>query len=84
MKLEKGEIERIVMDVTREKFSMTGAEYDNGAKSKTWQELGADSLDEVELLMMFEEETGYEFEDEDAEKIRTPQQAIDYLLENYS
>ncbi|GIX05919.1 MAG: acyl carrier protein [Candidatus Poribacteria bacterium] len=42
-------------------------------------DLGADSLDTVELVMAFEEAFGIEIPDEDAEKIRTVQDAIDYL-----
>jgi len=42
-------------------------------------DLGADSLDTVELVMAFEEEFDMEIPDEDAEKIRTIQQAIDYI-----
>ena len=41
-------------------------------------DLGADSLDTVELVMAFEEEFGIEIPDEDAEKITTVQNAIDY------
>ena len=41
-------------------------------------DLGADSLDIVELVMAFEEEFGFEIPDEDAEKITTVQAAIDY------
>jgi acyl carrier protein len=42
-------------------------------------DLGADSLDTVELVMAFEEEFGIEIPDEDAEKIRTVQDAVDYI-----
>ena len=42
-------------------------------------DLGADSLDLVELVMMLEEEFGREIPDEDAEKIQTVQEAIDYV-----
>ena len=42
-------------------------------------DLGADSLDTVELVMAFEEEFGIEIPDEDAEKITTVQQAVDYI-----
>jgi acyl carrier protein len=45
-------------------------------------DLGADSLDTVELVMAFEEEFGIEIPDEDAEKITTVQAAIDYIQEN--
>jgi len=42
-------------------------------------DLGADSLDTVELVMALEEEFGIEIPDEDAEKIATVQNAIDYI-----
>lgn len=41
-------------------------------------DLGADSLDNVELVMALEDEFGIEIPDEDAEKITTVQSAIDY------
>ncbi|HQA59810.1 MAG TPA: acyl carrier protein [Tepidanaerobacteraceae bacterium] len=42
-------------------------------------DLGADSLDIVELIMALEEEFDMEIPDEDAEKIKTVQDAIDYI-----
>jgi acyl carrier protein len=42
-------------------------------------DLGADSLDTVELVMAFEEAFAIEIPDEDAEKIRTVKEAIDYI-----
>jgi acyl carrier protein len=44
------------------------------------EDLGADSLDTVELVMALEEEFELEIPDEDAEKITTVQQAIDYIM----
>lgn len=45
-------------------------------------DLGADSLDTVELVMALEEEFGTEIPDEEAEKITTVQQAIDFINAN--
>ncbi len=45
-------------------------------------DLGADSLDTVELVMALEEEFGVEIPDEDAENIKTVQNAIDYINSN--
>ena len=45
-------------------------------------DLGADSLDTVELVMAFEEEFGIDIPDEDAEKMVTVNNAIKYLEEN--
>lgn len=44
-------------------------------------DLGADSLDTVELVMAFEEEFGVEIPDEDAQEITTVKAAVDYLKE---
>ena len=46
------------------------------------EDLGADSLDTVELVMAFEEEFGIDIPDEDAEQMRTVGDAIDYLKEH--
>jgi acyl carrier protein len=43
------------------------------------EDLGADSLDQVELVMAFEEEFNIEIPDEDAEKITNVGQAIEYI-----
>ncbi|WP_416898591.1 MAG: acyl carrier protein [Minwuia sp.] len=45
-------------------------------------DLGADSLDTVELVMAFEEEFGIEIPDDAAEKIQTVKDAIDYISSN--
>ena len=45
-------------------------------------DLGADSLDTVELVMAFEEEFGMEIPDEDAEKLQTVGDAISYIQNN--
>lgn len=46
------------------------------------EDLGADSLDTVELVMELEDRFGIEIPDADAEKIRTVRDAIDYLTKN--
>jgi acyl carrier protein len=46
------------------------------------EDLGADSLDTVELVMAFEEEFGMEIPDEDAEKLQTVGDAIKYISEH--
>ena len=46
------------------------------------EDLGADSLDTVELVMAFEEEFGIEIPDEDAEKLQTVGDAITYIRQN--
>jgi acyl carrier protein len=51
-------------------------------KASFIDDLGADSLDTVELVMAFEEEFGCEIPDDAAEKIQTVQDAITFLSEN--
>ncbi len=46
------------------------------------EDLGADSLDIVELVMAFEEEFGIEIPDEEAEKIVNVREAVDYIQNN--
>ncbi len=43
------------------------------------EDLGADSLDQVELIMAFEEEFGVEISDDEAEKIRKVKDAVDFI-----
>jgi len=57
-----------------------GVEEDDVAPDASFiDDLGADSLDIVELIMAFEEEFDIEIPDEDAEKITSVQEAIDYI-----
>ena len=57
-------------------------EADVKTSSSFVEDLGADSLDTVELIMALEEEFDTEIPDEDAEKIATVQNAIDYINSN--
>ena len=50
--------------------------------AKFIDDLGADSLDTVELIMQFEEEFEIEIPDEDAEKILSVKEAVDYIESN--
>ncbi len=52
------------------------------AEASFVEDLGADSLDTVELVMAFEEEFGIEISDEDAEQMATVGEAIKYLESN--
>ena len=49
--------------------------------AKFIDDLGADSLDTVELIMQFEEEFGIEIPDDDAENLLSMKQAVDYITE---
>ena len=60
-----------------------GVEADKVTENASFiDDLGADSLDTVELVMAFEEEFDLEIPDEDAEKIATVGDAISYIKEN--
>ena len=72
-------IEDRVRKVVSEQLDVSG-EIDNNASFI--DDLGADSLDTVELVMSLEEEFDCEIPDEDAENITTIQQAIDYINAN--
>ena len=70
-------IEQRVKKIVAEQLGVSEAEVKN--ESSFQEDLGADSLDTVELVMALEEAFGCEIPDEDAEKIATVQQAIDYV-----
>ena len=70
-------IEQQVKKIVAEQLGVNEAEVKN--ESSFHDDLGADSLDTVELVMALEEAFGCEIPDEDAEKITTVQLAIDYI-----
>lgn len=70
-------IEARVKKIVAEQLGVNEAEVK--IESSFVDDLGADSLDTVELVMALEEEFECEIPDEDAEKITTVQQAIDYV-----
>lgn len=70
-------IEQRVKKIVAEQLGVNEAEVKN--ESSFQEDLGADSLDIVELVMALEEAFGTEIPDEEAEKITTVQQAIDFL-----
>jgi len=72
-------IEERVREVVREQLDVDGDIDDNASFI---DDLGADSLDTVELVMSLEEEFDCEIPDEEAEKITTVQHAIDYVKAN--
>ena len=61
---------------------LTVNKEDVTAESSFVEDLGADSLATVELVMAFEEEFGAEIPDEEAEKITTVQSAVDWIKNN--
>jgi len=72
-----GTIRKIVHQIIVDKLGVDDAEVTDGANFR--DDLGADSLDTVELIMEFESYFRIEIRDEDAEKIRTVGDAVDAL-----
>lgn len=66
-----------VREIIAEQLMMKPEEIEPG--SDFVEDLGADSLDVVELVMAFEEKFGIQIPDEEAEKINTVQEAVDYI-----
>lgn len=73
-------IEERVKKIIIEQLGVKEEEVKNN--SSFVDDLGADSLDTVELVMALEEEFDTEIPDEEAEKITTVQAAIDYVVNN--
>ena len=71
------DIEARVKKIVAEQLGVNEAEVKSA--SSFVDDLGADSLDNVELVMALEDEFGTEIPDEEAEKITTVQQAIDFV-----
>ncbi|MEN3045956.1 MAG: acyl carrier protein [Candidatus Hydrothermales bacterium] len=64
-------------DIIVEELNVTPEQVTMEARFQ--EDLGADSLDVVELVMKIEEKFGIEVPDEDAEKIRTVKDAVEYI-----
>ncbi|HHX50675.1 MAG TPA: acyl carrier protein [Clostridia bacterium] len=69
-----GKIRSIVVD-------QLGVEEEEVTMETSFEDLNADSLDVVELIMALEEEFGIEIPDEDAEKLTTVGAAVEYIKE---
>ena len=74
----EGKVKEIIVEQLGGKLS------DGSGNASFVDDLGADSLDTVELVMKFEEDFDIEIPDEDAEKIQTVQDAISYIQANYA
>ena len=70
-------VEQKVKQIIVEQLGVDESQVDNNASFV--DDLGADSLDTVELVMGFEEAFNLQIADEDAEKIRTVRDAVDYI-----
>ena len=75
-------VDQKVKDIIVEQLSVNAEQVT--PEAKFIEDLGADSLDIVELVMAFEEEFGAEIPDEDAEKLQTVGDAIKYVEEKTS
>jgi len=73
-------VEKRIKEIVAEQLGVEESQVTNEASFM--DDLGADSLDTVELVMALEEEFDLEISDENAEKIQTVQDAIDYITEH--
>lgn len=73
-------VERRVKDIVAEQLGLEDEEI--GVENSIIDDLGADSLDIVELIMALEEEFSLDIPDEDAEKILTVKDAVEYVRKN--
>lgn len=78
--MEITEIEERIKKIVAEQLGVNESDVKN--ESSFVNDLGADSLDTVELVMALEEEFECEIPDEQAEKINTVQEAIDFVAAN--
>jgi len=78
--MDKGEILEKVKKITSEQLGVEESQITSEAKFI--DDLGADSLDTVELVMALEEKFDLEISDEEAEKLITVQKVVDYLGEH--
>ncbi len=78
--ITKSDIESKVKNIIVEKLGVDEGEVT--AEASFTNDLGADSLDTVELIMEFEKEFDIQIPDEQAESITTVGEAVDYIEEN--
>jgi acyl carrier protein len=78
--MEEQEIQKKVIEIVADKLGVDPSEIH--PESAFVRDLGADSLDVVELIMALEDEFGLTIEEEEAEKIETIRDAVRYIQEN--
>ena len=76
MAFQKEDTSAKVIAIVAEKLSM---DKESVTREATFKDLGADSLDIVEMIMSFEDSFGLQIKDEEAEKIATVSQVIDLI-----
>src|SRR6185436_4267468 len=77
MRVPMADVEARVKAIIVEQLGVDAEEV--SAEASFVEDLGADSLDTVELIMAFEEEFGVEISDDEAEKIRKVRDAVEYI-----
>jgi acyl carrier protein len=78
--MEREELLKKVKAIVADKLNISEDQITENASFT--QDLGADSLDTVELVMALEDEFGLNIPDDEAEKLNTVGKAIDYILEH--
>jgi acyl carrier protein len=78
--LDREEILTKIQEITADRLGVEESDVTPDASFR--EDLEADSLDLVELIMELEEQFGMEIPDEEAEKITTVEEAVDYVVEH--
>ncbi len=78
--LDREEILGKIQEITADRLGVDEGDVTSDASFR--EDLEADSLDLVELIMELEEQFGMEIPDEEAEKITTVEEAVDYVMEH--
>ena len=78
--LDREEILTKIQEITADRLGVDESDVTPDASFR--EDLEADSLDLVELIMELEEQFGMEIPDEEAEKITTVEEAVDYVVEH--
>jgi acyl carrier protein len=78
--LDREEILSKIQEITADRLGVDETDVTPDASFR--EDLEADSLDLVELIMELEEQFGMEIPDEEAEKITTVEEAVDYVVEH--
>jgi acyl carrier protein len=78
--LDREEVLTKIQEITADRLGVDETDVTSDASFR--EDLEADSLDLVELIMELEEQFGMEIPDEEAEKITTVEEAVDYVVEH--
>lgn len=78
--MKRNEILEMVKEAV--KFQLGTGSQELTEKTNLYDDTDMDSLDQVELVMALEEDFGFDIPDEEAEKIKTIREAVDYIEKN--